>query len=77
MSALTDLQGAVAALKPVILSAVAEIESLKSRLDAAIAAANDGTELAQLSADVAAQAKALNDAVVAADPPVLAPTPEG
>lgn len=67
MSAITDLQAAVAAEKTVVDSAVSLLNGLKAQLDAAIAA-GDPAALAALSADLGAQTAALA-AAVAADTP--------
>lgn len=67
MSALTDLQDAVAAEKAVVDSAIVLLNGLKAKLDEAIAA-NDPAALQALSADLGAQTAALA-AAVAADTP--------
>jgi beta-phosphoglucomutase-like phosphatase (HAD superfamily) len=67
MSALTDLQAAVAAENTVIASAITLLNGLKSQLDAAIAS-GDPAALTALSADIAGQTAALAAAVTANTP---------
>lgn len=62
MTALSDLQAAVAAEDTVIASAITLLNGLKAQLDAAIASGNPAA-LAQLSADIGAQTQAMSDAV--------------
>lgn len=65
MTALADITSEVANVKSVELSAITLLQSLKARLDAAIAsqADDDGEALEQLSADLAASSTALAAAV--------------
>jgi hypothetical protein len=67
MSALTDLQAAVAAENTVIASAITLLNGLKAQLDAAIAS-GDPAALTALSADIAGQTAALAAAVQANTP---------
>lgn len=67
MSALTDLQAAVAAEDQAIASAITLLEGLKAALDAAIAS-GDPAALTALSADIGAQTTALAAAVTANTP---------
>jgi beta-phosphoglucomutase-like phosphatase (HAD superfamily) len=67
MSALTDLQAAVAAENTVIASAITLLNGLKAQLDAAIAS-GDPAALTALSADIAGQTAALAAAVTANTP---------
>jgi hypothetical protein len=67
MSALTDLQAAVAAEDTVIASAITLLNGLKAQLDAAIAS-GDPAALTALSADIAGQTAALAAAVTANTP---------
>lgn len=70
MSALTDLQAAVAAEDTVIDSAVVLLQGLKTSLDAAIAS-GDPAALTALSADIGAKTKSLADAITANTPPTV------
>jgi hypothetical protein len=75
MTALTDLQAAVAAESTAVASAVTLLGGLKAALDAAIAS-GDPAALQQLSNDIGAQTKALADAVAANTPaPTAGVTP--
>jgi hypothetical protein len=67
MSALSDLQAAVAAENTVIASAITLLNGLKAQLDAAIAS-GDPAALTALSADIAGQTAALAAAVTANTP---------
>jgi hypothetical protein len=67
MSALTDLQAAVAAENTVVQSAITLLNGLKAQLDAAIAS-GDPAALTALSADIAGQTAALAAAVTANTP---------
>lgn len=73
MTALDDLKAAVAAEKTVTLSAVTLLVSLKGKLDAAIAADDDGVALEELSSELGASTSALAAAVTANTP--AEPTP--
>ena len=70
MSALTDLQTAVAAEDTEIASAITLLTGLKAALDAA---GTDPVALAALSADIGKQTQALAAAVVANTPAAPAP----
>ena len=75
MSALSDLQAAVAAEDTVIASAVTLIQGFAAQL---AAAGTDPVALAALTSDITAQAAALGAAVAAntpAAPPAPAPAP--
>jgi len=67
---LDDLTAAVAAEKTVVESAVVLLNTLKQKLDEAIASMpqDDGAALQALSDEVGAQTKALADAVAANTP---------
>lgn len=67
MSALSDLQAAVAAQTTVIDSVVTLLRGLKAALDAA---GQNPAALAALSADIAAKTQVLSDAVVENTPAV-------
>jgi ABC-type xylose transport system substrate-binding protein len=67
MTAITDLQAAVAAEDTAIASAITLLNGLKAALDAAIASGNPA-DLAALSADIGAQTSALAAAVTANTP---------
>src|SRR6266403_1838817 len=71
MSALDDLQAAVAAEDTVIDSAITLINGIPALI---AAAGTDPTKLAALSADITAKSKSLADAV-AANTPAAAPPP--
>ena len=62
MSAITDLQAAVAAEDTVIASAITLLQGLKAQLDAAIAS-GDPAALQALSADIGTQTAALSKAI--------------
>jgi hypothetical protein len=68
MSKLDDLTAAVAAEKTATASAIALLEGLKTKLDAAILADDDGAALEALSAELGANTTALAAAVVANTP---------
>lgn len=72
MSALSDLQAAVAAEDTVIASAITLLGGLKAQLDAA---GTDPVALAALSADIAAQTASLAAAVSENTPAAEPPTP--
>ena len=74
MSALSDLQAAVAAEDAVIASAVTLLGGLKAQLDAAIAS-GDPAALVALSTDIGTQTAALSAAVAANTPAAPAPAP--
>ena len=67
MSALTDLQAAVAAEDTVIASAITLLQGLKAQLDAAIAS-GDPAALTALSTDIGNQTAALSAAITANTP---------
>ena len=72
MTALTDLQAAVAAESTVVDSAITLLNGLKAALDAA---GTDPVALAALSNEIGAKTAALAAAVSADTPPALAPAP--
>lgn len=74
MSALSDLQAAVAAENQVIASAITLLSGLKAQLDQAIANQDTGA-LQALSNDIGNQAAALAAAVAANTPAAPAPAP--
>lgn len=67
MSALSDLQAAVAREDTVVDSAITLLQGLKSQLDAAIASGSEA-DLITLSEDIGARTQALADAVAANTP---------
>lgn len=72
MSALSDLQAAVAAQDTVIAGAVTLLHGIVDRL---AAAGTDPVALAALTADITANATALSTAVAAVPPAPVAPAP--
>jgi hypothetical protein len=74
MSALSDLQAAVAQEDTAIASAITLLQGLKSALDAAIAS-GDPAALQALSTDIGNQTAALAAAVTANTPAAPAPAP--
>lgn len=67
MTALSDLQDAVAREDNVVDSAITLLQGLKSQLDTAIASGNEA-DLITLSEDIGAKTQALADAVAANTP---------
>jgi len=74
MSALSDLQAAVAQETTVSQSAITLLQGLKAQLDALIAAGNDDPALAALTAQLSTDTSALA-AAVSANTPASPPTP--